>query len=183
MGWGSRQKSWGPAGATAGRGYEPSKSWGRVPRDVSHRVPRQGGPVPSRPSPKSRPARKIRVMREGTVEYVRFESRVLRGNPLGDPYVRTIPVYLPPGYDDAENTRRDYPVVYVLAGFTGRGTMLLNDSGWTEPIHRRLDRLIDSGKVQPLIAVLPDGFTRYGGSQYLDSSAHGDYETHLVGEE
>jgi enterochelin esterase family protein len=137
--------------------------------------------VPS-PSPKSRPARKARAPREGTVEFVRFESRVLRGNPLGDPYVRTVPVYLPANYDDPENARRSYPVVYVLAGFTGRGTMLLNDSGWTEPLHRRLDRLIESGKVQPMIAVLPDGFTRYGGSQYLDSSAHGDYETHLVSE-
>ena len=120
--------------------------------------------------------------REGTVEYVRFESRVLRGNPLGDPHVRIVPVYLPPGYDDRENARRTYPVVYVLAGFTGRGTMLLNDAGWTEPIHRRLNRLIGAGKVQPLIAVLPDCFTLYGGSQYLDSSAHGDYETHLIGE-
>ncbi len=137
------------------------------------------------PSPvsKSRPARKAtRAPREGTVEHVRFESRVLRGNPLGDPCVRTVPVYLPAGYDDTENAKRNYPVVYILSGFTGRGTMLLNDSGWTEPIHRRLDRLIGGGKVQPMIAVLPDGFTLYGGSQYLDSSAHGDYETHLVGE-
>ncbi len=129
----------------------------------------------SAPRPKAAPP-------EGTVEYVRFESRVLRGNPLGDPHIRTVPVYLPAGYDEAKNARRAYPVVYILAGFTGRGTMLLNDSGWTEPIHRRLDRLIGSGKVQPMIAVLPDCFTRYGGSQYLDSSAHGDYETHLVGE-
>jgi S-formylglutathione hydrolase FrmB len=134
---------------------------------------------PKRPTRRSAPSR---PPRPGTVEYVRFESRVLRGNPLGDPHVRTIPVYLPPGYDDRENARRAYPVVYVLSGFTGRGTMLLNDSGWTEPIHRRLDRLIAAGRVEPLIAVLPDCFTKYGGSQYLDSSAHGDYETHLIGE-
>jgi len=119
---------------------------------------------------------------EGTVEYVRFESRVLRGNPLRDPHVRTVPVYLPPGYDEPGEARRRYPVVFILAGFTGRGTMLLNDSGWSEPIHRRLDRLIAAGVVEPMIAVLPDGFTRYGGSQYLDSSAHGAYETHLIDE-
>ena len=74
---------------------------------------------------KARAPKRIRAPREGTVEFVRFESRVLRGNPLGDPYVRTVPVYLPPGYDDAEDALRSYPVVYVLAGFTGRGTMLL----------------------------------------------------------
>jgi len=113
---------------------------------------------------------------------VQFASRALRGNPLGDPHVRTVPVYLPPGYDDPAQAKRRYPSAYVLTGFTGRGTMLLNDNGWTEPLHKRLDRLIGSGKVQPLIAVMPDGFTKYGGSQYLDSSAHGRYETHLVKE-
>jgi enterochelin esterase family protein len=32
------------------------------------------------------------------------------------------------------------------------------------------------------IIVMPDGFTRYGGSQYLNSSATGRYEDHLVRE-
>jgi S-formylglutathione hydrolase FrmB len=113
---------------------------------------------------------------------VQFASPALRGNPLGDPHVRTVPVYLPAGYDDPAQAKRRYPSAYVLTGFTGRGTMLLNDHGWTEPLHKRLDRLIESGKVQPLIAVMPDCFTKYGGSQYLDSSAHGNYETHLIHE-
>ena len=117
---------------------------------------------------------------KGRVVQVQFESRALKGNPLGDPHVRTVPVYLPPGYDEQANRR--YPTAYVLTGFTGRGTMLLNDNGWNEPLDRRLDRLIGSGRVQPIIAVMPDCFTKYGGSQYLDSSAHGRYETHLVKE-
>src|SRR5262249_58176248 len=102
--------------------------------------------------------------------------------PLGDPHVRTVPVYLPPGYDDPRNAYRRYPTAYVLTGYTGKGTMLVNDMGFGEPLHERLDRLIGSGRVQPLVAVMPDCFTRYGGSQYLDSSAHGRYETHLVKE-
>jgi len=119
---------------------------------------------------------------QGRLEMVRFSSKALRGNPLGDPHVRTVPVYLPPGYDDPRNARRRYPSAYVLTGFTGKGTMLVNDSGFGEPLHHRLDRLIAGGRVQPLIAVMPDCFTRYGGSQYLDSSAHGRYETHLIKE-
>ena len=54
-----------------------------------------------------------------------FTSDVLRHNPLGDPYVRRIPVYLPPSYDDADTL---YPVVYLLTGFAGRGTVMMNDS-------------------------------------------------------
>ncbi len=106
-------------------------------------------------------------------------SEVLQNNPLGDPPTRRVPVYLPPGYEDNQAT---YPVVYMLAGFTGRGTFMLNDSAFEETIQERLDRLIASEIIKPLIMVLPDGFTRYGGSQYINSSANGLYEDHLITE-
>lgn len=106
-------------------------------------------------------------------------SRVLQNNPLGDPHIRRVPVYLPPGYTNGHSR---YPVVYLLAGFTGRGAFLLNDSAFDETIQERMDRLIAAGEVRPMILVMPDGFTRYGGSQYLNSSATGQYETHLVEE-
>src|SRR5581483_7168051 len=91
-----------------------------------------------------------------------FESQVLKGNFLNDPSVRRVAVYLPPDYEESNR----YPVVYLLAGFTGRGTMMLNESAWDENIQQRLDRLIMTNAIHPLIAVLPDCFTRYGGSQY-----------------
>jgi enterochelin esterase family protein len=116
------------------------------------------------------------------VERVRFASRVLESNPLGDPAEREIYVYLPPGYHLPENARRRYPSIYMLSGFTGRGAMLLNATGWGEPLDRRLDRLVAAGKMRPAVVVLPDCFTRFGGSQYLDSPATGRYETHLVRE-
>src|SRR5574341_306476 len=117
-------------------------------------------------------------MTQGTVIIENFESQVLRGNPLGDPHTRRVPVYLPPDY--ACSAR--YPTVYVLTGFTGRGTMLLNDSAWDENIAQRMDRLIGSGAVKPMILVMPDCFTRIGGSQYINSSATGNYEDHVVKE-
>jgi len=106
-------------------------------------------------------------------------SQVLQGNPLGDTHIRQLPIYLPDGYDESD-TR--YPVVYLLAGFAGRGAFMLNDSAFDESIQERMDRLIQSGQVQPMILVLPDCFTRYGGSQYLNSSAVGQYEDHLIDE-
>jgi enterochelin esterase family protein len=109
-----------------------------------------------------------------------FHSPILAGNPLGDPARRDIPVYLPPGYDE-EHARR-YPVVYLLAGFNGRGTTFLNDTVWDENIVQRLDRLIGSGTMRPAIVVMPDCLTRLGGSQYINSSATGRYEDHLVQE-
>ena len=119
-------------------------------------------------------------MTTGRIEVLRFESDVLRGNPCGDPHVRRIPVYLPPSYD-REGARR-YPVVFVLTGFTGRGRMLLNDNPWSPALDDRMDRLIESGASGEMILVMPDCFTRYGGSQYLNSSATGRYEDHLIEE-
>lgn len=118
-------------------------------------------------------------MSESNITIETIESQTLKNNPLGDPHVRRVPVYLPPGYGTS-GTR--YPVVYILTGFTGRGTMLLNDSAWDENIAARMDRLIAEGNVKPMILVMPDCFTRIGGSQYINSSATGNYEDHVVKE-
>jgi S-formylglutathione hydrolase FrmB len=114
----------------------------------------------------------------GKIVSLRHESEILKNNPLGDPAAREVIVYLPPGFDEG----RRYPVVYALTGFTGRGRMMLNDSAFTPNFAERLDKLIAAGRVRPMMAVLPDCFTRYGGSQYLDSSATGDYEDYLIRE-
>ncbi len=119
------------------------------------------------------------MVKKGNVIIETIDSNALKNNPLGDPHHRQLPVYLPPGYDQSD---RRYPTVYLLAGFTGRGAFMLNDSAFDEPIQERMDRLIAAGAVQPMILVMPDGFTRYGGSQYLNSSATGQYEDYLVNE-
>ena len=118
-------------------------------------------------------------MARGRVEMHEFESRVLRGNPAGDPHVRRVPVWLPPSYD-REPARR-YPVIFVLTGFTGRGRMLLNDGAWSPALDDRLDALVARGCGEAIV-VMPDCLTRFGGSQYVNSTATGRYADHLVDE-
>lgn len=115
----------------------------------------------------------------GSVVNPRHESEVLKGNPLGDPHGRDLFVYLPPGYSDSEER---YPVVYCLTGFTGRGKMFLNDQAFTPNLAERMDRLIAAGTVKPMILVMPDCFTWYGGAQYINSTATGNYEDYLTRE-
>lgn len=115
----------------------------------------------------------------GTVIVDRFESRVLKGNPLRDPHVRRMPVYLPPSYGDAA---RRFPVIFVLTGFTGSGESHLNRKPWGETFPERCDRLIRQRKMKEAIVVFPDCFTRLGGSQYLNSSAVGRYEDYVIRE-
>ncbi len=119
-------------------------------------------------------------MRRGRVVIEEVDSLVLRGNPPGDPHRRRVPIYLPPSYDDDEARR--YPSLYVLSGFSCRGRALLNDAAWSPALDDRLDALIGSGRCGELIVVMPDCYTRFGGSQYIDSSATGRYGEHLARE-
>lgn len=115
---------------------------------------------------------------QGRIAILRLESRILQGNPLGDPDIRDIPVYLPPSYDDHSN---QIPVVYCLSGFTGSAWSWFNFQAWVPTINERADRLI-AGGMPEMVLVFPDCFTRYGGSQYLDSPAVGNYRSFLTEE-
>jgi len=116
---------------------------------------------------------------KGRIEILRHRSKVLQGNPLGDPLERDLYCYLPPGYDAGSER---YPVIYFLSGFTGTGRMHFNFDPWAESIDARLDRLIESRAMPRAICILPDCFTRLGGSQYVNSSATGRYEDYVVTE-
>lgn len=115
------------------------------------------------------------------VRVFRHESQVLAGNAMGDPHVRDLPVYLPPGY--TERAKEPYPVVFLLAGWSGRGAAYLADGGaFSINLADRLDELIESRKMRPTIVVFPDGATRLGASQYVNSSVNGDYMDYLCDE-
>lgn len=106
------------------------------------------------------------------------DSEVLRGNPLGDPARREVLVLVPPDF----RADRQYPVVYLLAGFGSRGRSLLVDSALGEPLPVALGRMTRAGAMPPALVVLPDCSTRWGGSQYLDSAGCGRYQSHLIDE-
>lgn len=115
----------------------------------------------------------------GTLVVDRLESRLLRDNPLGDPAVRHLPVYLPPGYHTA-TTR--YPLVLVLGGLFGSAAGWLQFHAFDENLPELADRLITEGVLPPCLLAFPDCLTRYGGGQYLDSAGTGLYQSHLADE-
>jgi len=114
-------------------------------------------------------------MAGGEVVVETFNSHVLKGNPLRDPTKRDVAIYLPPGYD---STKR-YPAAYGIVGYTGTGKMLLGVDPLGEDLKSRLDRLIRTGKMGPMIVPLVDCFTRVGGNQYINSGATGRYDDYL----
>lgn len=115
---------------------------------------------------------------EGDLRIDFVKSEALANNPLGDPSTRPVPVYLPPGYDP-QGSRR-YPALFVLHGYTGDVNALLSTRPWETNVVQWADRLIRERRMLPALVVLVDGFTRLGGSQYVDSVHNGNYATYVV---
>jgi S-formylglutathione hydrolase FrmB len=116
----------------------------------------------------------------GQLEEHVVTSELLRGNPLGDPAERPLWVYLPPGYDDADDHR--YPVVYVIQGYTGHLAMWRNRNPYRQPFPETADAVFARGDAPPTIVVYVDAWTSYGGSQFVDSPGTGRYHSYLCDE-
>ncbi|MBM6592582.1 alpha/beta hydrolase [Microvirga pudoricolor] len=121
--------------------------------------------------------RKDHTHPEGTVHGLHLQSECLRGNLLGDPSRRRIDVYVPAGHDGG-----GLPLLVDLVGYTAGGPAHTNWKNYGENVPERLDRLIGSGAMPPVVVAFPDCFTRLGGNQYIDSAATGPWETFLIGE-
>jgi S-formylglutathione hydrolase FrmB len=117
----------------------------------------------------------------GTLIVLQHSSNILKNNPLGDPFVRKLAVWLPSQYDQGGGRRR-FPVLYDLAGFTGSGLAHTNWKPFGDNVPERAARLIREQKMGPAIFVFPDCFTALGGNQYVNSSAIGNYADYLTRE-
>ena len=114
----------------------------------------------------------------GDVQVDFITSAALQKNALNDPAERPVAVYLPPHYDP-QGSRR-YPVLYCLHGYTGNVAGSLAARAWEQNVIQRMDGLIVRHEMEPALLVLVDGFTRLGGSQYVNSIHNGDYATYVT---
>ncbi len=120
----------------------------------------------------------------GQLLELEHSSRVLADNPLKDPHVRKLHVWLPPGYSGtvAKGRGKRYPVLFDLVGFTGSGLAHTHWKSFAESIPEQAARLMHERKMGPTVLVFPDCFTALGGNQYINSSAIGAYSDYLLKE-
>lgn len=107
---------------------------------------------------------------------MKHRSEVLKGNPWDDPGERMLSVYLPPGYNEDGSP---YIALWDLAAFTSSGPAHLNWRHHGENLPQRMDRLIHTGMLPPLVVAMPDGYTSLGGNQYLNSPSMGYYADYI----
>jgi hypothetical protein len=120
--------------------------------------------------PWSRPLR-------GRLDVLEISSAALESNPLGDPAVRPLWVYVPPAYDDTP-----LPSLYLIQGFTGQLDMWRNRRALRPTVIELVDELFARDDVPPCLVVFVDCWTSLGGSQFLDSPGTGRYHTYLCDE-
>jgi S-formylglutathione hydrolase FrmB len=115
----------------------------------------------------------------GALHEHELDSQALTGNPLGDPHLRPIWVWTPPGY---EASGQRYPVIYRIQGFTSQVDMWANRDAFRPTDIEAADAAFATGDVPPVILVYVDAWTSLGGGQFLDSPATGRYHTYLCEE-
>jgi S-formylglutathione hydrolase FrmB len=118
--------------------------------------------------------------RHGSLDRLVVESELLAGNPLGDPDIRPLWVYRPPGVEP--DHPRPLPAVYVIQGYTGQLDMWASRPTLEPTFLERLDAMFAARECPDAIVVLVDAWTSYGGSQFINSSSTGPYLDYLCDE-
>lgn len=121
--------------------------------------------------------RRLPAHAPGRVIRFSVDSRVLEGNLFGDPTQRAMDVYIPAGH-----TGSGLPLLVDVVGFTAGGLAHTNWKNFGENVPERLDRLIGSGAMPPVVVAFPDCFTALGGNQYINSAAMGRWADFLLEE-
>jgi S-formylglutathione hydrolase FrmB len=117
----------------------------------------------------------------GRIDELELESEALHGNALGDPHVRPLWVYVPPGYESDPDRR--FPCLYAIQGMTGQLDMWRNRSAFRPTPLELTDQLFAADDAPPpCLVVYVDAWTSVGGSQFLDSPGTGKYHTYLCDE-
>jgi len=116
---------------------------------------------------------------QGKIVCFKHQSNVLQGNIWSDPFERDFNVYLPPGYTESGSP---FVALWDFAAFTNSGPGHLNWRNQGESLPQRLDRLIGSGEMPPVVVPMPDCYSSLGGNQYVNSSAVGRYADYVVEE-
>jgi S-formylglutathione hydrolase FrmB len=116
----------------------------------------------------------------GTLDRLVVESDALADNPIGDPARRPLWVYRPPGVE--LDHPRPLPVIYLIQGYTGQLDMWLRRDAFEPTVIERFDALFAAGDTPDALLVFVDAWTRFGGSQFLNSSSTGRYLDYLCDE-
>lgn len=110
---------------------------------------------------------------EARLDILTLHSQALQDNPLHDPDTRLVPVFLPAQVTNGS----PLPVVYYLPGYGGSAAQFIaRSNSWLKFTQKVADT------ITPMVFVGVDAKTRWGGSQFLNSPAQGNYADYVCNE-
>jgi S-formylglutathione hydrolase FrmB len=114
-------------------------------------------------------------IKKGKVVVVKFLAPSIQGNRGGEDPMRRVTIYLPAGY---ETSNQRYPTIYYLHGFVTNDSLVMNRNR----INELMDTAILSGRIHPMILVMPNSDNNFGGSLYTNSSLTGNWADYIAKE-
>ncbi|GAA0564486.1 alpha/beta hydrolase family protein [Chitinophaga japonensis] len=117
---------------------------------------------------------------KGTVQRIKIHSKLLEGNLSGDSADRYVSVYLPASYKN--NTKKHYPVVYFLHGYTDDDARFYGFKKHWMTLPPVLDTVFARDPAHEMIVVTPDAYTLFQGSMYSNSVTTGNWEDFVARE-
>ncbi len=115
----------------------------------------------------------ILVSAQPRLDVIEFSSRVLKDNPLHDPVVRRLAVFVP----GQITNHAALPAVYYLPGYDSSAENFIRQADSWRAFTQKL-----ADEVTPVLLIVVDGRNRWGGSQYLNSPAQGNYADYVCDE-
>ena len=114
----------------------------------------------------------VAAQQQARLNWAEVHSPAIEGNLEANTAERKVLVVTPPGYD--ENPSKRYPVVYFLHGYWA--PVEAQQEGFK--LHEAVQAAAEAGN--PMIMVMPDGFSKLRGGFYSSSPTVGDYESFVV---
>jgi S-formylglutathione hydrolase FrmB len=110
---------------------------------------------------------------DAQTEILEFTSTNLQSNPLHDPATRRALICIP----SQLTSNTPAPVVYYLPGFGNYADKFIKNKAMWQTFVEKVSR-----EVTPMRLVIVDGWDHWGGSQYINSSAQGNYADYVCDE-
>ncbi|MFK8138462.1 MAG: alpha/beta hydrolase [Bdellovibrionales bacterium] len=111
------------------------------------------------------------------LENVEVKSNALAGNRLKDPSLRYNPIMTPKSFSEDK-----LPLVVILAGFTGNGPKYLGERSFEDNMAQQIDSCFSEGEAPEALYLFVDAWSKFGGSQFINSKLAGNYEDYIVHE-
>lgn len=119
------------------------------------------------------PSYYCQIQNEGEVVVHQFLAPSIQNNKGGEDAMRNISIYLPPGY---HTSQEKYPTIYFLHGFD------VDDKQMFQYLEfkKLLDKAIETKNIRPVIMVVPNSKTKFGGSFYSNSALTGNWSDYIA---